>query len=410
MYCLLWKYIVIYLAHKQGVQVKLISFSINNYASFLTEQTVEFNLDDKNVDAFFGPNGSGKTNLFNALAFFKTYIRNSTSFQARNISYSPFAFSVENQNLPTKFKAEMQSESEVYLYSFSILDGTIVNEILRQRPIGKAKRYTTIFRRSSISKNRYEAYGFTPSLLSTTRDDALVLTKAWENNNKYALRVFEWIEHLQFVSGDQNINETAKRVMEDDKFKTKVLDLLRRADLYIQDISVSQVNMPDEFLKNLPFTNAIKSKIDRIGYNVMTTHMVYDAAGSVIQAKAMPVTIESKGTMRIFELAYPIIDTLEKGNILYIDEFETYLHPRECTFLVGLFESQNNKNNAQLIINTHNTQLIDQIGRNSVHLVGKNNKQETILGRIPKDIRSDDKALEKKYTKGMFGATPNIEQ
>ena len=49
-----------------------------------------------------------------------------------------------------------------------------------------------------------------------------------------------------------------------------------------------------------------------------------------------------------------------------------------------------NPNKAQLILNTHNLQIIDLVGRNGVHLVGKNNKEQTILGVIPKNIRLDD--------------------
>jgi AAA15 family ATPase/GTPase len=166
--------------------------------------------------------------------------------------------------------------------------------------------------------------------------------------------------------------------------------------------------MPDDLFDQLPIYKAVKSKLDRTTYDVSTVHLVHDSNGRVVDTKSMSLGTESTGTNRIFELAFPILDTLEKGYILYIDEFETYLHPKECKFLIELFKSSENINNAQLIINTHNTQLLDLVGRDSIHLVGKNNREETIIGQISKNIRSDDKLLEKKYAKGMFGAVPNI--
>lgn len=389
--------------------MRLISFSVSNYRSFLDEQTVDFNLDSKNVNAFFGPNGSGKSNLFHAMNFYKNFIRNSTSYQAKQMGYTPFVFNTASANLPTKFRAEMQTDSAIYYYGFSIKEGLIRNETLKRKSVDGLSSYKTLYTRSSINRNRFQNEGFTTLLLKATRDDSLVLTKAWENNNEHALGVFKWLEHFQFMAGDQPVNETAKRIIEDSKFKAKVLDLMRRADLYIQDLSVSEVNMPDDIFNSLPITDDVKSTINRVGYNVMTTHLMYDENGNVVQAVPLAMNgNESTGTVRIFTLAFPIIDTLDKGNILYIDEFETNLHPKECAFLVDLFESKNNKNGAQLIINTHSTQLLNKLGRNNIHLVGKNSREETVISKIAKNIRTDDKALEKKYIQGMFGATPNI--
>ena len=390
--------------------MKLISFSISNFRSVLAEQTVGFDVNNKNVDIFVGPNNSGKTNIFQAMALFKAFIQNSTSFQSNREFLIPFAFNVEADGLPTTLSAEMQTNKYVYFYSFSVHGGKITEEVLQRSKISEKKVYTTLFRRLSMDKNRYAEYEFDNKILRATRDDALVLTKAFENNNKYALEVFNWLEHFRFVGGNREQNGTAKRIAEDNEFKVRVLDLLRRADLYIQDLSSTKKSMPDEFFEQLPIIKSVKSKMDRTTYDVRTTHMVYDSSGKVVHTRSMPLSTESTGTIRIFDLVYPILDSLDKGNILYIDEFETHLHPQECAFLVELFTSDANEKSAQLIINTHNTQLIDLAGRDSIHLVGKNNREETIIGKISKNIRTDDKSLEKKYTKGVFGAVPNIQR
>ena len=78
--------------------------------------------------------------------------------------------------------------------------------------------------------------------------------------------------------------------------------------------------------------------------------------------------------------------------------------------MVSLFDKQNNPNDAQLIINTHSSQLLNWLGRNNVHLVGKNAHEETIIEKISTEIRADDSSLEKKYLNGLLGAVPNIKR
>ncbi len=389
--------------------MKLVSFSISNFRSFLSEQSVSFDIDDTNVDIFVGPNNSGKSNILQAMAVFKSFIQSSTSFQAPRELLAPFAFNEDAENIPTTLSAEMQLDKFIYSYSFSVQNSKVTSEVLKRCKLNSKKSYDTLFSRLSMDKNRYEEFGFDSKILRATREDSLVLTKAFENNNKYALDVFNWLNHFLFVSGSLEQNSTAKRISEDDEFKNKVLDLLRRADLSIQDLNSTKINVPDDIFDQLPIYKSVKSKLDRTAWDVRTTHMVYDSSGKVTKTHAMPIATESTGTRRIFELASPILDSLENGNILYIDEFETHLHPKECEFLVELFTSEENSNNAQLILNTHNAQLLDRVGRDSIHLVGKNSREETIIGKISKNIRTDDKLLEKKYTKGMFGAVPNIQ-
>ncbi|MCL2371566.1 ATP-binding protein [Candidatus Saccharibacteria bacterium] len=390
--------------------MRLLSFSVANYRSFFNEQTIIFGVDGNNVDAVFGANGSGKTNLFLALTFYRNFIRMSTSYEGQTMAHDKFLLNNSAGSKLTSFSAEMQTEKYVYKYSFSIGGKDIEDEYLQRKTILKSSSYSTVFRRNSMDKGRFNEYGFTNELLKSTRQDALILTRAWESNNKIAQEVFEWLSFFNPMSGGQPIGETAQKIIEDEGFKVKVLDLLRQADLSIQDVTASPIKMPDDLYGDVALKNEFKAMLSKFSYDVTTTHLVHDESGKVIGAKSLSMARqESTGTKRIFELAYPLIDALENGKILYIDEFETALHPQECLFIVRLFSGEQNTANAQLIINTHNTKILDKVGRKGVHLVGKNSREESILGVIGSDVRPDDVALEKKYDKGLFGATPNIQ-
>jgi AAA15 family ATPase/GTPase len=68
---------------------------------------------------------------------------------------------------------------------------------------------------------------------------------------------------------------------------------------------------------------------------------------------------ESSGTRKFFALTGPILDVIENGYTLVVDELDSKLHPNLVCRIVSLFNSKEfNKKNAQLIFNTHDTNLL----------------------------------------------------
>lgn len=385
--------------------MELVSFTIKNFKSFYTEQTIEFNTDKHNANVFLGANGSGKSNLFDAMEYFCSFIQNSTSFNAQQQIPVPFLYAAESRNQPTRFKLVAKDKRRKYIYQVKTFKGRIDGESLKINS-------ETIFSRDSVRNGRYIDFGFTNELLKTTSEHALLLTKAWENENKYAKQFFETIGKIKFVRTTTNWGLIERRFSEklssDDGFKQEVLDLLRRADLSIRDIVVDKISMPDEVYASLPFKEEIKKRIDRSGYNLSTIHMVRSKGGDAVATVRVPFGAESAGTKRILLLAEPIIESLKNGYTLYVDDFETYLHPKECELIVKLFDSKSNLKKAKLIVNTHEVSLINTVGRDNLRLFGKNGKEESIISTL-EGVRADDPAIEKKYRAGILGGVPNIE-
>lgn len=390
--------------------MRLLSFRIKNYKSFNGEQKILFSDNHKNVTAFFGPNSSGKTNLFSAIDFYCDFILHSTDFRRRRVlSQDYFRFVRENADLPTEFGAEFETDGIKYKYNFSILrDGNVDDEKL-QRDSGSG--YVTIFARKSLKNNTYEGYGFSSKILGETRQDSLVLTRAYTANNKIAMSVVSGIEKIMTFSMMNFHGYTAEKVLENSKMKDKVLNFLKMADLYIQDFSVKKNEMYDKVMQNNFLSDEAMKLFKRSSYEVMTTHILRDASGAVIGVKDMSLNEnESSGTNRIFSYALPVIEALEEGKVLYIDELEVNLHPRECAFIVKLFDNKNGMNltNGQLIINTHEISLMDILGKENVYLLGKDRFESTIISKLT-GARNDDRNLAKKYNVGMFGAVPRVE-
>jgi AAA15 family ATPase/GTPase len=123
---------------------------------------------------------------------------------------------------------------------------------------------------------------------------------------------------------------------------------------------------------------------------------------------------ESAGTQKFAHIAGPILDVLEKGSVLVIDELDTKLHPELTERLVLMFHNKEiNKNHAQLIFTSHNTNLLDAkiLRRDQIFFVEKDSFGAShlySLADFKKDGKStrNDENIELNYLKGKYGALP----
>jgi AAA15 family ATPase/GTPase len=119
---------------------------------------------------------------------------------------------------------------------------------------------------------------------------------------------------------------------------------------------------------------------------------------------------ESDGTKKIFALSAPILDTLQRGEVLVIDELDARLHPLMTRNIIELFNSQKtNPKNAQLIFTTHDINLLSYkfLRRDQIWFTEKNHQGATDLYSLVEfaDINNND-TFEKDYIQGRYGAIP----
>ena len=105
----------------------------------------------------------------------------------------------------------------------------------------------------------------------------------------------------------------------------------------------------------------------------------------------------------------PVLDILDKGMVLMIDELDSNLHPLLVRRQVELFQNPLiNKKGAQLIFTTHDTSFLDPdlFRPDQIWFVGKDRDQASKLYPLSDFSPRKNEALERGYLMGRYGALP----
>ncbi len=415
----------------------LIGFSFKNFASF-RQETVFSMLASKGTEyietnsfeygnerllksaLIYGPNGSGKTNWIKALKFMQQMVFRSVIDKNMLKKNDTFKFYDKSNLEETMFEVSFIQSGIIYEYGFSILNEEIVEEWLYR----KIKRRSLLFKRNSPDWKDIKLYGEmkkAEKIKDFTRKDSLFLTAATMFNIQITEDISEWFSNLYILGGNFNTPALTLEYMENsNKNKNKILEQLKIADLGIQDFTykLEDLDVNNDHLKsfneNIPENIKVDINVKRRSFDLNTNHYIYDNDKNKVSDIELPFEkYQSKGTIKLFEILGPILDTLEGGKILIIDEIDSRLHSGIVTYILGLFNSiDRNPKNGQLICNTHNILLLDEeIRRDQVWFIQKDKYGESELYCLDdfKDVRKDDLKL-KKYLLGVYGAIPSMKR
>ncbi len=125
----------------------------------------------------------------------------------------------------------------------------------------------------------------------------------------------------------------------------------------------------------------------------------------------LSLNLQSSGTKSLYKQLGSYKAVLSLGGMLVLDEFDINLHPHILPHLLNIFiDEEQNPNNAQLIFTTHNTEILDFLGKHRTYLVNKKNTESYCyrLDEIPSDILRNDRPITPAYNQGKIGGVPNL--
>jgi AAA15 family ATPase/GTPase len=363
------------------------------------------------VAGIYGPNAAGKSNVLDALLFMAEAVVGSHRLWPPEgpIPREPFLLDRESRGEPSLFEVDLVVEGVNYQYGFVLDDERILEEWLHAFPNGRRQVW---FSRDVTASEPFvfgkKLKGNNRLLARLTRPNCLFLSVAAGYNHEALFAVYRWFaRELRSAAAQERVSWTAfqdlihRRELKEEE--DPLLDLLQRADLGVTGFEVRQQapgrSSDDE-------DGSIRSP-DGSRWTFELTHQA--GAATV----ALPLSKESRGTRAWLSLLGPILETLESGSLLCVDEIDASLHPHLAVEVIQIFQDPGvNPNGAQLLFNTHDTSLLGTLlgepvlHRDQVWFVEKDRAGASRLYPLTDFKPRKLENIERGYFHGRYGAIP----
>lgn len=378
----------------------LLEFGLKNYFCFREGVSISFELDkhcpaDISLGRNFTPalcikgaNGSGKSHLLKGLCFLADFA--AASFSNQPDALLPIATFFDSDQ-PSEFYAEFSIDNIGYLYELCANNTQVIRETLYRTKSRRAKilerlgneitykikqleHLETIKLRKNVSifstAHQYELDELTDvyrffSLMSSNLD------RSGQIESPLDIKLAS-----HFLSRNQHVFAFVK-------------EFIAECDVGIADIKIESV------------TNSLgKPEFFPVFY--------HHSGGKL---HGINEIAESNGTTTLFRNLglYRLI--LDSGGVLILDEFDINLHPHILPKLLKLFfDPETNPKNAQIIFSTHNSEILNLLGRYRSYLVNKEENESYAyrLDEIPGDILRNDRPILPAYNDSKIGGVPKI--
>ena len=368
---------------------------VNSFKEHLDSNVIKIDREFEllKVSAIYGANGSGKSNFINAMHAMSYFVFNSFSNslkkeEEKDLQNFSFKLNSQTEKANTMFEVSFLENSIIYRYGFEINN----NEIKKEWLFRKNEREVNLFTRdNNIFNINQESFQEGEKYKNDVNSNVLLISHLAQNNQSIARTVFGWFSKVNVISGlyDLNYNKFTATLLETDSNFKKWASIA---------------------LKYLEITNIEAGEKEG---EIITYHNKYDENNLLIDSVAFNSKMESDGTKKLIHILGPIYDTLKLGRVLFIDEFDSKLHPSLSKKLIELFQTFN-INGAQLVFSAHDTTLLDKnlFRRDQIWFVEKDQFGTSSLYSLSefdaKTVRNTS-AFDKKYLANEFGAADSLE-
>ena len=411
----------------------LIDFRIKNFRSLRDEQVLSLvaskdkSLQDTHTQAtgiraaptllrsavVYGANASGKSNLIKALQYMRGVVTESaTAIQpGQTFAVQPFRLDTDSSNQPSEFEVTFLLDGVRYQYGFAMNAQRIVSEHLLVYRAFKPQRW---FTRNFDADTGKDVYEFGPGLKGpknlwegATRPNSLFLSMAVQLNSEALRPVFDWFaKHLVIFNEQAQLSpQVSIQMLKQDSGRKEICNFLSAADISIADINVETNKVSGQAVHFDLVAGKTEVRLEEMEEHKLRFHHVTKQGNAVFD-----LMDESNGTRNLLFLAGPVLDILNKGLTLVIDELDTSLHTLLVRELVRLFHRPEiNAGGAQLIFTTHDTSLLDApdlFRRDQIWFVEKDINQTSALIGLSEFSPRKKEALERGYLMGRYGGVP----
>jgi hypothetical protein len=403
----------------------LLKFRFSNFRSFRTEQELSLiasklprsgdglfsspGLKEQvlPIAAIYGANASGKTAVIRAIGFMVDAVKWSQTHWLPDAPVPVDPFVAGASRVPSEFAADFLLSGIRYQYGFTANPEAILHEWLYVYPKGKRRIWFERIAGDPISFGA-KMPGENRTIEGLVRKNSLFLSAAAQNNHEVLSPVYRWFsQSISHGTGDKahHVVNTAQ-LCQDETDRAVLTRLLAYADLGISELRLEDIPWglnTGELLAAWPGAMAVPDK-----RALRVVQLLHRIGGQSVPLEARQ---ESNGTLTYLSLLGPIVSALKTGAVLCIDELDKSLHPLIAVQVIRLFNSRpTNSQNAQLIFNTHDTNLLSSgdLRRDQIWFTEKDAEGSSHLYPLTDFKPRRQENLENGYLQGRYGAIPFI--
>ncbi len=412
----------------------IVDFSVTNFRSIRDEQTFSMFaenpgkqlLDNISYPAgkkigvlscagIYGANASGKSNVLLAFEALQFLIRASGSLKDGSpiACYEPFRLSEETKTAPVRFEIEFFTPDGMrYVYRIAFTRKRIIEERLDFYPSAKM---ALVFERNS--DDTWETIKFGTLFSGGKKRFPFFANNAYLSHAGNSADAPKLIRNVyNYFRNDilrLGLNEEVRidDWIDDKSVFDKVAALLGFVDTGVSgvvvqenDVDLSSVQLPEKM------PGSMKASILRD----MKRSFLFAHQTDTGELEHFDLRLESSGTRKLFRLAPLIINVLDRGGVLIVDELDSSMHPFIAELIIRLFnDPEVNCGHAQLIFSTHNISLMvpEHFRRDQIWLTEKVKGATHLfsLEDFDKNKVKPQSPFGRWYAEGRFGAVPKID-
>jgi AAA15 family ATPase/GTPase len=393
------------------------------------------------LNAVYGANGAGKSNLIRALSILKDFLMDGE--MPIELITETFKFDKESNTKDVYIGIEFIREDIPYYYGLTINQGIIIEEELQISGLGKKEDKTLFIRTDEVRDKNLEI-----SFSKEVQDDAeaAIFPKFLKNEilerNKPVLfymknrqnKVFEpfkgaleWFEKsLELVLPYSRPGGLVLQLERNKSFYQFAIDIMRSFNTGIQDIYVDTIPIEDFFGEDNKqeaerITADLRAKSGKVKFirnqfeeivfvlvdnKPMAKRITFSHSEDIGNVK-FHFAEESNGTRRLMEYLPALFSAVNKCKTYFVDEIERSIHPLLIKELIKKF-SNDTETKGQLIFSTHESNLLDQeiFRPDEIWFAEKNNKGATELYALSEFKEHHTIDIRKGYLNGRYGGIP----
>ena len=393
------------------------------------------------LNALYGANGAGKSNLVSAFALLKNLIVKGE--MPVELFSDTFKFDKDSSKKDVYLGVEFIKDNIPYYYGITINQGIIVEEELQISGLNNNEDKLLFSRTDSVDEKNMEIVfskeveedpeaALLPSFLKNEileRNKSVLFYMKNRQNKVFEpfKSALEWFEkQLEIISPHSRPGGLVLRLEKNEAFYQFAVDIMRTFNTGIRDIHVETIPAEDFFGEN--DKQEVEKLIADLKANIGKAKLMrsrYDEVVFVLQDnKPMVKKItfshseddgearfdfsdESDGTRRLVEYLPALFEVVNNCKTYFVDEIERSIHPLLIKELIKKF-SHDKETKGQLIFSTHESNLLDQdiFRPDEIWFAEKNKKGSTELYALSDFKEHHTIDIRKGYLNGRYGGIP----